>query len=82
MFDKVKNYGQVMTPDNIVNHMIDILNLTQKEINTSLFLDNSCGDGAFITGLLNRGIPKNIFLLLTLMLISSKKCKIYYHQIM
>ena len=58
MFDKVKNYGQVMTPDNIVNHMIDILNLTQKEINTSLFLDNSCGDGAFITGLLNRGVPK------------------------
>ena len=58
MFDKVKNYGQVMTPDTIVNHMIDILNLTQKEINTSLFLDNSCGDGAFITGLLNRGIPK------------------------
>ena len=58
MFDKVKNYGQVMTPDTIVNHMIDILNLTQKEINTSLFLDNSCGDGAFIKGLLNRGIPK------------------------
>ena len=32
MFDKVKNYGQVMTPDTIVNHMIDILNLTQKEL--------------------------------------------------
>ena len=48
MFDKVKNYGQVMTPDTIVNHMIDILNLTQKEIDTSLFLDNS-----FIKSLIN-----------------------------
>lgn len=59
MFDKVKNYGQVMTPDSIVDHMIDILNLTQDEINTALFLDNSCGDGAFIKGLLNKGVPKN-----------------------
>lgn len=58
MIDKVKNYGQVMTPASIVNHMIDILDLKEEEIRESFFLDNSCGDGAFITGLLDKGVPK------------------------
>ena len=59
MIDKTKNLGQVMTPDNIVNHMIDdILCLTEEQKQTYLFLDNSCGNGQFIKGLLNRGIPK------------------------
>ena len=57
--DKVKELGQVMTPENIINHMIDdILKLNEEEIQTLYFLDNSCGDGAFIRGLLNRGVPK------------------------
>ena len=47
--DKVKNLGQVMTPIAIVNHMIDdILNLSEDELKTFIFLENSCGDGAFI----------------------------------
>lgn len=59
MIDKVKNLGQVMTPINIVNHMIDdILCLTESEYKNYLFLDNSCGDGIFIKALLNRGVPK------------------------
>lgn len=57
--DKVKHYGQVMTPINIVNHMIDdILQLNQEQIKTFSFLENSCGDGVFIKALLDRGVPK------------------------
>lgn len=57
--DKIKNFGQVMTPVEIVNHMIDdILNLTNEEISQLIFLENSCGDGAFVKGLLERGVPK------------------------
>lgn len=55
--DKIKQLGQVMTPINIVNHMINILCLSKEEINTKLFLDNSCGDGAFIKALINIGVP-------------------------
>ena len=59
MPDKVKNLGQVMTPQNIVNHMIDdILNLTNEEKQNYLFLDNSCGNGAFVKSLLEKGVPK------------------------
>lgn len=47
--DKVKNLGQVMTPIAIIDHMIDdILNLFEDELKTFIFLENSCGDGAFI----------------------------------
>ena len=57
--DKVKELGQVMTPSAIVEHMIDdVLNLTEEEIQNFSFLDNSCGDGAFVKGLLKCGVPK------------------------
>lgn len=61
--DKIKSLGQVMTPANIVNHMIDdVLALTPEQLKTYSFVDNSCGDGAFIKGLLDRGVPaSNIF---------------------
>ena len=55
--DKIKNKGQVMTPPVIVDYMIDLLNLSKTDINTKIFLDNSCGDGAFIKGLLRKGVP-------------------------
>lgn len=56
--DKVKNLGQVMTPLEIVDHMIDdVLCLTEEQINNFLFLENSCGDGIFIKALLDRGVP-------------------------
>lgn len=58
--DKIKNLGQVMTPVEIVNHMIDdILQLTEEEIQTFTFLENSCGEGAFVKALLEKGIPSN-----------------------
>lgn len=52
-----------MTPISIVNHMIDnVLNLTQEELKTYKFLDNSCGNGMFIRALLQRGVPaENIY---------------------
>lgn len=56
--DKVKQLGQVMTPIQIVDHMIDdILQLNKEQIETYLFLENSCGDGIFIKALLDRGVP-------------------------
>lgn len=55
--DKIKQLGQIMTPTNIVNHMIDVLCLSEEEIKNKLFLDNSCGDGAFIKALINIGVP-------------------------
>ncbi len=55
--DKIKQLGQVMTPTNIVNHMIDVLCLSEEEIKTKLFLDNSCGNGNFIKALINIGVP-------------------------
>lgn len=47
-----------MTPIDIVNHMIDdILKLNKEQLKNFLFLENSCGNGIFIKGLLNRGVP-------------------------
>ena len=56
--DKVKELGQVMTPDEIVNYMIDdVLSLTKDELLNFSFLDNSCGNGKFIKALIERGVP-------------------------
>ena len=56
--DKVKELGQVMTPDEIVNYMIDdVLSLTKEELLNFSFLDNSCGNGKFIKALIERGVP-------------------------
>lgn len=47
-----------MTPIEIVNHMIDdVLNLTKEQLNTFLFLEPSCGNGAFVKALILRGVP-------------------------
>lgn len=38
-----------MTPIDIIDHMIDdILRLSENELKTFTFLENSCGDGAFV----------------------------------
>lgn len=48
-----------MTPNEIADYMIDdILKLTSQEILNFTFLDNSCGNGVFIKGLLRRGVPR------------------------
>ena len=47
-----------MTPIEIVDHMIDdVLKLNEQQIKEYLFLENSCGEGAFVKGLLARGVP-------------------------
>lgn len=55
--DKIKELGQIMTPDNIVQHMLSILHLTTNDIQNKLFIDNSCGNGIFIKELLQLGVP-------------------------
>lgn len=56
--DKVKELGQVMTPNKIASYMIDeVLSLTKEELLTFVFLDNSCGNGVFIKELIERGVP-------------------------
>ena len=56
--DKLKQLGQVMTPIEIVDHMIDdVLNLNEYQLKNFLFLENSCGDGIFIKALISRGVP-------------------------
>lgn len=51
-----------MTPEEIVSHMIDLLNLSEFDKKNKLFLENSCGDGRFIKGLVKIGVPKeNIY---------------------
>ena len=52
-----------MTPIEIINHMIDdVLKLSEQEIKSFKFLENSCGDGAFVKALIDRGVPsENIY---------------------
>ena len=52
-----------MTPIVIIDHMIDdILKLSENDLKTFTFLENSCGDGAFVQALIDRGVPaENIF---------------------
>ena len=57
--DKIKELGQVMTPKEIVEYMINLLNLSQTDIKEKLFIDNSCGNGEFIKGLIKIGVPVN-----------------------
>ena len=57
--DKLKELGQVMTPKEIVEYMINLLHLSQTDIKEKTFIDNSCGDGEFIKGLIKIGVPIN-----------------------
>lgn len=57
--NKLKELGQVMTPKEIVEYMINLLNLSQTDIKEKTFIDNSCGDGEFIKGLIKIGVPIN-----------------------
>ena len=44
-----------------LNNQIEekIANLSEDELKTFIFLENSCGDGAFIQALMDRGVPAN-----------------------
>lgn len=50
---RVKDYGEVFTPDFIVNDMLDLVKNETERIE-SRFLEPSCGDGNFLAPILQR----------------------------
>jgi adenine-specific DNA-methyltransferase len=57
MKSSIKNYGQVYTPFNIVNLMLDFIDyLNPDSILEKHIIDNSCGKGAFLVEIVNRYI--------------------------
>jgi adenine-specific DNA-methyltransferase len=52
--NNVKNLGQVSTPDSIVDFMLDAAGYQGETILNKHILDNSCGDGAFLTNIVKR----------------------------
>lgn len=53
---KVKDFGQVFTPINIVNDVLDAAGYKGENILKKHVIDNSCGDGAFLIEIINRYI--------------------------
>ncbi len=52
--DRIKSTGEVFTPMELVYQMIDEIPETKMKDPTTTFLDNSCGSGNFLAGLLDR----------------------------
>ena len=52
--DRIKSTGEVFTPMELVYQMIDEIPESKMKDPTSTFLDNSCGSGNFLAGLLDR----------------------------
>ncbi|CAG8450310.1 11069_t:CDS:2 [Racocetra fulgida] len=52
----IKKLGQVSTPDNIVDFMLDAIGYKGESILNKHILDNSCGEGAFLKGVVKRYI--------------------------
>ena len=53
---KIKDFGQVFTPLEIVNDILDASGYKGEYILKKYVIDNSCGDGAFLVAILNRYI--------------------------
>ncbi|UIU28591.1 Eco57I restriction-modification methylase domain-containing protein [Ureaplasma parvum] len=51
---KVKRYGKVYTPDYLVNIILDKGHYINGNINKKHVIDNSCGDGQFLTYIVDR----------------------------
>lgn len=51
---KVKDFGQVFTPINIVKDILDTAGYKGENILKKHVIDNSCGDGAFLLEIINR----------------------------
>jgi len=62
--DRVKNFGEVFTPDSIVNNMIDLvdeqLNKEADDIQyiSKTFLEPACGDGQFLIRILYKKLER------------------------
>ena len=52
--DRIKSTGEVFTPMELVYQMIDEIPESKMKDPTTTFLDNSCGSGNFLAGLLDR----------------------------
>ena len=52
--EKIKNNGQVYTPDFIVSNMLDFAGYGDEEILERNIIDNSCGNGAFLVEVVRR----------------------------
>ena len=53
---KVKDFGQVFTPSNIVKDVLDAAGYKGENILKKHVIDNSCGDGAFLIEIVERYI--------------------------
>ena len=60
---RVKDTGEVFTPDPLVQKMLDDLNVDwNNPPQNETFLDPTCGNGQFLIELVKRGIPlENIY---------------------
>ena len=53
--DRIRDHGEVFTPDFIVNDMLDLVYQETQRIE-SRFLEPACGDGNFLASILSRKI--------------------------
>jgi adenine-specific DNA-methyltransferase len=56
--NKVKNLGQIYTPLHIVNDMLDFIDYNGETILQKHIIDNSCGNGAFLSAVADRYIKE------------------------
>ncbi|MDR0955758.1 MAG: N-6 DNA methylase [Candidatus Nomurabacteria bacterium] len=54
MMGSVKNRGEIFTPDFIVQNILDLLSYKGAKIVQKHIIDNSCGQGAFLTEIVRR----------------------------
>ena len=52
--ERVKKFGEVMTPPKVVSQMLDILDEDSFENPDVVFFEPTCGDGAFVVQILER----------------------------
>lgn len=60
MLNKIKNFGEVFTPDFIVKDMLDFIGYNGCKILQKRIIDNSCGDGAFLCEIAKRYIKESL----------------------
>ena len=67
--ERVKDTGEVFTPDSVVQSMLDSLEIDwSNPPQDKKFLDPTCGSGNFLVALANRNIPINMLYGVDLML--------------
>ena len=54
MLDHIKHYGQIFTPEYLVDNILDTASYQGMDILQKHCMDNSCGDGAFLCKIISR----------------------------